>query len=64
MGGGGSEGIPGEPPKSEILIQWIHAFAAAVAKAFLTSVDSIGFQSEVSPAGRGSGDREVIAISQ
>jgi hypothetical protein len=37
MGGGGSEGIPGEPPKSEILIQWIHAFAAAVAKAFLTS---------------------------
>jgi hypothetical protein len=31
-----SEAIPGEPSKSEIPSEWIHSFAAAAAKAFLT----------------------------
>lgn len=37
-----SEGIRGEPSKSEIPCSWIHSFAAAAAKPFLTSTDSAG----------------------
>jgi hypothetical protein len=32
-----SKGIPGEPPKSENLGQWIHSLATLAAKPFLTT---------------------------
>jgi hypothetical protein len=51
--------IPGVPVPDENPHIEKKQVAAAVAQPFLTSIDSIGFQSEVSPAARGSGDRET-----